>query len=83
MLKSFQVRGPWLALTFVLALPLFLLLSLPFFLGLAILGALTALGLRALKGPRERVSKIIQNNRIGPYRVRQDATDPSIIEVIP
>jgi hypothetical protein len=83
MLKTYRLRGPWLGLAFVLALPLFLLLSLPFFIGLAVLGVLSATAYRWLRKPTTRVSEIIQNTRIGPYRVRQDPKDPSIVEVLP
>ncbi len=71
-------------------LPIVLLLSLPLLiaaLGLAVVGAFV--GWRSLKRASrsnplhsQGLSPIIDNPEIGPYRIRQSSSDPSVIEVL-
>jgi hypothetical protein len=85
-------RSSRLPLFWVLvAVPLFLLLSLPLLaLGLALACAVGILrwllgSPRARPGAEPRdpnLSPLIENKEIGPYRVKRNPTDPSVVEVL-
>lgn len=90
MQRSFAFSGPqfWLffllaAFLFMTAFPLFLLLAA----SITVVHLIKKLFSSGRPSVREgfgdpNVSPVIDNKKIGPYRVRKSETDPDVIEVI-
>jgi len=77
----------------LVALPLVILLGLPLLLAALAVFVILNFGFAILRGPaRPNVSRsdrgdsnlspVIDNKEIGPYRVKQNPQDPSVIEVL-
>jgi hypothetical protein len=77
----------------LLALPLVIFVGLPLVLVSVAVLVLLNVGFALLRGPRPRssqnsawadpsLSPVIDNKEIGPYRIKQNESDPSVIEVL-
>jgi hypothetical protein len=84
--RSARISPFWL----LLALPLVLFVGLPILLAAAAIFGVLNLLFALLRGPSPsaspkidpNLSGVIQNEEIGPYRVKQNPHDPSVIEVV-
>ncbi len=77
----------------LLALPLLIFVGLPLVLVSVAVLVLLRVGFALLRGPRPTgaekspwadpsLSPVIKNKEIGPYRIKQNERDPSVIEVL-